>query len=118
MATLAPRLLLPSALTLGGMLSGALGALASWAPLGAFVLFAVPKKRVSKSRSRIRRAGQLAQSGPRLVTNAYSCPACGEQKLPHRVCGRPDCSTLLREHNRRAAAASPPQNDAGPSEPA
>lgn len=84
---LAPR----GALSLGG----ALRALLSWTPLGALgLLFAVPKKRVSKSRIRIRRAGQLAQGGPRLVTNAYRCQTCGEQKLPHRVCGRPDCATL------------------------
>lgn len=96
------------ALTLGG----ALGSLLSWTPLGALALFAVPKKRVSKSRIRIRRAGQLAQRGPRLVTNAYSCPACGEQKLPHRVCGRPDCTTLPGNHRRPDSA--PSSDSSGP----
>eukprot|EP00302_Diacronema_sp_CCMP2436_P029311 CAMPEP_0179942404 /NCGR_PEP_ID=MMETSP0983-20121128/17601_1 /TAXON_ID=483367 /ORGANISM="non described non described, Strain CCMP 2436" /LENGTH=172 /DNA_ID=CAMNT_0021849709 /DNA_START=49 /DNA_END=568 /DNA_ORIENTATION=+ len=80
---------------------GALSSLLSWLPLelGAF-LFAVPKKRVSKSRIRIRRAGQLMQRGPQLVTHSYMCPTCNHEKLPHRVCGRPDCSTLHKGHRR------------------
>jgi ribosomal protein L32 len=93
-------------------IGGALSSMLSWLPLelGAF-LFAVPKKRVSKSRIRIRRHGQLTQRGPRLVTHSYICQACSEQKLPHRVCGRPDCTTTARRGFQRAweleSAAAP-----------
>ena len=43
---------------------------------------AVPKKRTSKSRKRMRRAHD-ALTAP----NLSACPRCGEPKLPHRVCG-------------------------------
>jgi ribosomal protein L32 len=98
---------IPSSLLAWPRLGGALASLLSWTPLGAIALFAVPKKRVSKSRQRIRRAGQLAQSGPRLVTNTYTCPECAHQKLPHRVCGRPDCDTLHRGHRRAVDEGAP-----------
>jgi large subunit ribosomal protein L32 len=42
---------------------------------------AVPKKRTSKSRKRMRRAHD-ALSAPNLST----CPDCGEPRLPHRAC--------------------------------
>lgn len=45
---------------------------------------AVPFRRVSKSRKRIRRS-HLALSVPGLIT----CPNCGEMTLSHRVC--PNC---------------------------
>ncbi len=43
---------------------------------------AVPKKRQSKSRTRMRRAHD-ALTAP----NLSPCPQCGEPRLPHRVCG-------------------------------
>ena len=43
---------------------------------------AVPKKRMSKSKTRMRRAHQAVSA-----TNLSSCPQCGEPKAPHRVCG-------------------------------
>jgi large subunit ribosomal protein L32 len=42
---------------------------------------AVPKKRQSKSRKRMRRAHD-ALTPP----NLSPCPQCGEPRLPHRVC--------------------------------
>ncbi len=42
---------------------------------------AVPKKRTSKSRKRMRRAHD-ALTAP----NLSPCPQCGESRLPHRVC--------------------------------
>ncbi|MEW6426578.1 MAG: 50S ribosomal protein L32 [Thermodesulfobacteriota bacterium] len=43
---------------------------------------ALPKHRQSRSRSRMRRSHD-ALTGP----NVVSCSACGEPKLPHRLCG-------------------------------
>lgn len=43
---------------------------------------AVPKRRTSKSRKRLRRGHHSAASIP-----AQPCPRCGSPKLPHRVCG-------------------------------
>ena len=40
---------------------------------------AVPKRKTSKSKTKMRRA----------ATGFVSCPQCHEPKLPHRVC--PDC---------------------------
>lgn len=44
---------------------------------------AVPKRRTSASRSRMRRFANSAMRAPQLST----CPQCNEPKLPHRVCG-------------------------------
>jgi large subunit ribosomal protein L32 len=45
---------------------------------------AVPKRRTSKSRSRMRRAANMkADFGP---TASVKCPSCSEPKLPHRIC--------------------------------
>lgn len=42
---------------------------------------AVPKRRTSKSRKRLRR-GHHSAAG----LTPQSCPRCGSPKLPHRVC--------------------------------
>jgi large subunit ribosomal protein L32 len=46
---------------------------------------AVPKRRKSKSKSRMRRAANQSLSLP----NIRPCPRCGAHVLPHRVC--PEC---------------------------
>ncbi|MGH7586629.1 MAG: 50S ribosomal protein L32 [Gemmatimonadales bacterium] len=46
---------------------------------------AVPKRKLSKSRKRLRRGGQVRNTT--MATQA--CPRCGSPKLPHRVCA--DC---------------------------
>lgn len=43
----------------------------------------VPKRRVSKTRKRRRRAEWRKIDAPTLV----ECPQCHELKVPHRVCG-------------------------------
>jgi len=43
----------------------------------------VPKKRTSQSRRNRRRANHDRLTPQQLA----SCPACGEKKMPHRVCG-------------------------------
>jgi large subunit ribosomal protein L32 len=43
---------------------------------------AVPKRRTSKSRKRLRRGHH---SGAGMATQA--CPRCSSPRLPHRVCG-------------------------------
>lgn len=43
---------------------------------------AVPKKRMSKSRTKMRRSQHDRISQPQFGW----CPSCGEPKLPHRVC--------------------------------
>lgn len=45
---------------------------------------AVPKRRKSKSKSRMRRANQAIS-----IPNLRPCPRCGVYVLPHRVC--PEC---------------------------
>lgn len=42
----------------------------------------LPKRRISKSRKRLRRT-HYKLTGPGLV----ECPQCRQAKLPHRVCG-------------------------------
>jgi large subunit ribosomal protein L32 len=44
---------------------------------------AVPKKKMSKSKTRSRRASAWALKAPARST----CPQCGQVKVPHRVCG-------------------------------
>ena len=48
---------------------------------------AVPKKRTSKSRKRMRRS----HDGLKATAAVMDCPVCGELKLMHRVC--PACGT-------------------------
>jgi large subunit ribosomal protein L32 len=43
----------------------------------------VPKKKMSKSKTRMRRASAWRLEAPAKST----CPRCGSVKLPHRVCG-------------------------------
>lgn len=43
---------------------------------------AVPKRRMSKSRKRLRRGHHRAAAMAH-----QACPRCGSPKLPHRVCG-------------------------------
>ena len=42
---------------------------------------AVPKRKVSKSKSRSRKAAHKT-----LVAQTAPCPECGESRLPHRAC--------------------------------
>ena len=60
------------------------------------LLMAVPKKRTSYSRKRIRRAGQIASRGPQLQAHFYMCPVCERMRAPHRVCERQDCVTYFK----------------------
>ena len=46
---------------------------------------AVPKRRKSESKTRIRKSHNMKVSAPGVV----ECPQCGAYKLPHRVC--PNC---------------------------
>ena len=54
---------------------------------------AVPKKKKSKSKTRMRRASNWGLSAPARSI----CPRCGSAKVPHRVCG--DCGWY---HGRQA----------------
>ena len=49
-------------------------------------LFAVPARKVSKTRKRMRRSHN-AITAP----NTVKCPSCGEMIMPHRVC--PKCGS-------------------------
>ena len=64
--------------------------------LDGFLRMAVPKKRLSYTRKRKRIAGFQAMRGPKLQTHMYMCPVCERLRLPHRVCGREDCSTYFK----------------------
>ena len=51
---------------------------------------AVPKKKMSRSRTRRRKAEAMKLRPVRTVT----CPSCGQPKLPHRACTSKDgCGT-------------------------
>lgn len=60
------------------------------------LLMAVPKKRTSYTRKRVRRAGQLATRGPKLQAHMNMCPVCERMRAPHRVCDREDCRTYFK----------------------
>lgn len=47
---------------------------------------AVPKKKMSRSRTRRRKAGWKVNA-----PSTVACPRCGEQQIPHRVCA--NCGT-------------------------
>ena len=51
----------------------------------------VPKRKVSKSKKKMRRRANSAYTLPQLVP----CPTCGEKTLPHRVC--PKCGQYKEE---------------------
>lgn len=55
---------------------------------------AVPKRRMSRSNTRSRRAQWKAQA-PKLV----ACPHCREMKLPHTAC--PTCGMYGKRGSRR-----------------
>ena len=60
------------------------------------LLMAVPKKRRSYTRKRIRQAGLIRMRGPKPKDTIYTCPVCERMRQPHRVCEREDCSTLMQ----------------------
>jgi ribosomal protein L32 len=64
--------------------------------LGGILLMAVPKKRISYTRKRVRQAGQIRQRGPQVQSHMYMCPVCERMRAPHRVCGREDCQTYFK----------------------
>jgi len=43
---------------------------------------AVPQRRTSKTRKRMRRSHHALK-----YPGIHTCPSCGETKLPHRACG-------------------------------
>ncbi|EIW86673.1 hypothetical protein CONPUDRAFT_17616, partial [Coniophora puteana RWD-64-598 SS2] len=53
------------------------------------IILAVPKKKVSHSRKRMRSANK----GLKDKHNIVNCPACGEAKLAHHMCG--NCMSII-----------------------
>ena len=51
---------------------------------------AVPKRRTSKSKKRMRRTHYKAA-----IPTLSPCPKCGEARIPHRVC--PNCGSYKGE---------------------
>ena len=47
---------------------------------------AVPKRKTSKAKSRMRRSANWKNSAPNMV----ECPQCGEFRRPHRACKNAD----------------------------
>ena len=64
--------------------------------LDGLLRMAVPKKRTSYTRKRVRQAGQQIARGPQRQNHMYMCPVCERFRLPHRVCGREDCQTYFK----------------------
>ena len=52
-------------------------------------LFAVPARKVSKTRKRLRRSHNAIK-----VKGLVKCPSCGEMIKPHRVC--PKCGSYKK----------------------
>ncbi|MBQ3435563.1 MAG: 50S ribosomal protein L32 [Bacilli bacterium] len=52
-------------------------------------LFAVPARKVSKTRKRLRRSHNAIE-----VKGLVKCPSCGEMIKPHRVC--PKCGSYKK----------------------
>ena len=53
-------------------------------------LFAVPARKVSKTRKRLRRSHNAIK-----VKGLVKCPTCGEMIKPHRVC--PKCGSYKKK---------------------
>ena len=64
------------------------------------LLMAVPKKRVSYMRKRIRQHGRWLQRGPHLKQNIHMCAVCERMRMPHRVCDREDCKTYFKDRHQ------------------
>ena len=64
--------------------------------LEGLLLMAVPKKKISYTRKRVRPAGHRKIRGPFLKAHMSICPVCERMREPHRVCGREDCQTYWR----------------------
>ena len=64
--------------------------------LDGLMLMAVPKKKISYTRKRVRQAGHRKIRGPFLQSHMSMCPVCERMRAPHRVCGREDCQTYWR----------------------
>ena len=65
-------------------------------PLEGLLLMAVPKKKISYTRKRVRQAGHRKIRGPFLKAHMSICPVCERMREPHRVGGREDCQTSWR----------------------
>jgi ribosomal protein L32 len=61
-----------------------------------FLWMAVPKKKLSYTRKRVRQAGQRANRGPFEKSHMTLCPVCERMRAPHRVCDREDCKTYFK----------------------
>jgi len=60
------------------------GVISNFADVGGLITCAVPKKKVSLSRSRKRRHAPAKER--RNISHIENCLACGEPKLRHHVC--------------------------------
>ena len=60
------------------------------------LLMAVPKKRVSYTKKRVRRGGQVFARGPKVQAHMSMCSVCERMRAPHRVCEREDCVTYFK----------------------
>ncbi|BAM78777.1 mitochondrial ribosomal protein L32, precursor [Cyanidioschyzon merolae strain 10D] len=73
------------------------GSVCSERPFLQHVLLAVPKKKTSHSRKRMRASGK----GLRPYPNVQQCPNCGTFHLPHRLC--PGCGFAPVKRSNRLA---------------
>ncbi|CAM9511842.1 unnamed protein product [Choristocarpus tenellus] len=73
-------------------------ALSGWEPFGA-LWFAVPKKRTTSGRKRMRTADRT----PKRITNYYICDKCGMPKLMHKFCD--NIEMCAADHRRKKPAA-------------
>ena len=91
-----PLLLAPAGAPAAAPASGAAPPSLTDVLLDPLMRMAVPKKKVSYTRKRIKIAGFQAIRGPKLQTHMYMCPVCERMRAPHRVCGREDCATYFK----------------------
>lgn len=56
-----------------------------------FIDMAVPKKKIARSRGKVRHSHYVKTTQKRILdeTKVVKCASCGEAKLSHRVC--PEC---------------------------